>query len=72
MHSLTIEEIYSIEHLNHPHDWYIYFRGGYLVFNAANGPLRFWYKGDLVCIENEDDIQRLMKTYMDEDFYWRQ
>lgn len=58
-HSMTIDEITHIENLNHPHDFYIYFTGGSITFNAANGPLRFWNDGELICLENEEDIHKL-------------
>ena len=58
-HSITIDNNTHIENLNHLHDFHIYFSGGCITFNEANGPLRFWHGGELVCIETEEDIHKL-------------
>jgi ribosomal protein L6P/L9E len=64
-HSLTIDKIISIENINHPHDFQVNFEGGSVTYNATNGPLRFWYENDLVCIESEADM-KLFKNVFDE------
>lgn len=64
-HSITIDKITHVENLNHRHDFHIYFVGGCITFNAANGPLRFWHDGELISLETEEDIQNL------KDQIWR-
>ena len=63
MHSLEINRITSIENMNHPNDFYIFFEGGRLTFNAANGPLRFWYPDgsaqELIQLESNEDVFQL-------------
>jgi hypothetical protein len=56
---MEIHKILSIENLNHPNDFHIIFEGGRLTFNAANGPLRFWYDGELISIESNEDVEKL-------------
>lgn len=65
MHSLTINKITSVENLNHPQDFTINFEGGSITFNASNGPLKFWYDGDLVCIYDERDMQVFREVFIE-------
>lgn len=75
-HSLQIDKITSIENLNHPNDFHIYFRGGCLTFNASNGPLRFWYYGQLVVLASSNDVAilkerlREMSENRNAEFSW--
>lgn len=59
MHSLQIDKITNIENCNHPNDHQIYFDGGCITFNPANGPLRFWYCNELVILVTSNDIDVL-------------
>lgn len=75
MHSLQIDKITNIENCNHPNDHQIYFDGGCITFNPANGPLRFWYLGELVILVFSNDVyvlrDKLIKLHNpNEEFTW--
>jgi hypothetical protein len=67
---LEIDRIVRIEKLNHPDDHHIIFDGGHIVFNPMHGPVRFWYKGDLVVLNNNKDVQQLRDKFQDKNFVW--
>ena len=75
MHSLQIDKITSIENLNHPNDYHIYFNGGCITFNPTNGPLRFWYCDTLVILVKIEDVWILRSKISDlrnnnKEFTW--
>jgi len=55
-HSMTINKITNISSINHPDDTEIEFDGGSITFNPSQGPLKFWYIGELVVLNDDRDV----------------
>jgi hypothetical protein len=56
-------KLLSVENINHPDDFYFYFQGGHVVWNASHDPsFRFWYNGELVVISTRHDARNFMSV----------
>lgn len=56
---IALDRIEAIENINHPDDYFIYFRGGQIVWNVLNGPITFSYRGESVTLTDQASVLAL-------------
>ena len=71
MSTIYLENIRSVENINHRDDYYIYHDGGHIVFNVnQHNTLRFWYQGQVVELNTKEDAEYLKEVFRMKNFCW--